>query len=130
VTNSNVHIQFHVFRQGDDVILINSSISNNTPQLISELTLQVAVTKVCPSLGLHLENLLGSLKYQGYSLKLEPQSGRNLAPLQKEGITQTIRLHGVERGKGTAVKMRWKASYLVGTERRDEHGEISSLGVA
>lgn len=67
---------------------------------------------------------------KSYSLKLEPQSGRHLAPNQAGGITQTIRLHGVEKGKGGVVKMRWKASYSIGAERKDEQGEISSLGVS
>ncbi|KAJ8604571.1 hypothetical protein MRB53_041794 [Persea americana] len=33
------------------------------------------------------------------TLKLEPQSGRNLQPRQRNGITQVIRLLGVEPGK-------------------------------
>ncbi|KAJ9647142.1 ARF-binding protein [Coniosporium tulheliwenetii] len=111
VTNSAIKTVFSVSRQSDDAILISSRISNNTAQPISELTFQVAVTK-------------------GFNLRLEPQSGRSLAPHQSNGITQTIRLLGVERGKGGAVKMRWKASYVVGTERREEMGEVASLGVA
>jgi len=39
-------------------------------------------------------------------------------------------LNGVEYGKGTAVKMRWKASYKVGAEPKYEQGEIPALGVA
>ncbi|KAJ9666508.1 ARF-binding protein [Coniosporium apollinis] len=111
VTNSAIKTVFSVSRQSDDAILISSRISNNTAQPISELAFQVAVTK-------------------GFNLRLEPQSGRSLAPHQSNGITQTIRLLGVERGKGGAVKMRWKASYVVGTERREEMGEVASLGVA
>ncbi|KAF2758277.1 ADP-ribosylation factor-binding protein-like protein GGA1 [Pseudovirgaria hyperparasitica] len=112
VTSTSVNITFHVSRQSDDVILINSRASNNTPQPVSDFTFQLAVTK-------------------GYTLKLEPQSSRMLSPSQSNGITQTIRLHGVEQGRGNAVKIRWKVSYLVGgVQRKDESGEISNLGVA
>jgi ADP-ribosylation factor-binding protein GGA len=65
-----------------------------------------------------------------YQLKLEPQSGRNLAPSQRDGITQVISLLGVEQGKGEGVRMRWKAGYLVGGERKEEMGEVSGLGIS
>jgi hypothetical protein len=61
---------------------------------------------------------------------MEPQSGVSLAPNQQSGITQTIRLMGVQRGQGNAVKMRWKLSYLVGGARKDEGGEIATLGIS
>ncbi|EON67006.1 hypothetical protein W97_06122 [Coniosporium apollinis CBS 100218] len=118
VTNSAIKTVFSVSRQSDDAILISSRISNNTAQPISELTFQVAVTKAELTCA------------QGFNLRLEPQSGRSLAPQQSNGITQTIRLLGVERGKGGAVKMRWKASYVLGSERREEMGEVAALGVA
>jgi len=63
-------------------------------------------------------------------LKLQPQSGRNLQPNQKNGITQVIQLHGVEPGKGQSVKVRWKASYWLGGQNIEEQGEIGSLGVS
>lgn len=66
---------------------------------------------------------------QGYTLSLLPQSSRTLSPKQQNGITQTIRLQGVERGKGTSVKMRWRASYGVGGKQMNEQGEIVGLGV-
>lgn len=149
VTNSAIKTVFSVSRQSDDAILISSRISNNTAQPISELTFQVAVTKVGllfltllllllntvshlrPEPGAPLCRSYGELTCaQGFNLRLEPQSGRSLAPQQSNGITQTIRLLGVERGKGGAVKMRWKASYVLGSERREEMGEVASLGVA
>jgi ADP-ribosylation factor-binding protein GGA len=67
---------------------------------------------------------------QNFTLSLEPQTGRTLAPKQVSGITQTIRVVGVERGKGGQVKMRWKASYLLGTEKKEEQGEVSNFGVS
>ncbi|KAF2086224.1 ADP-ribosylation factor-binding protein-like protein GGA1, partial [Saccharata proteae CBS 121410] len=109
VINSAIRADFAVERKAD-IIHITSRISNNTALPVSELTVQLAVTR-------------------GYQLRLEPQSGRTLAPNQQQGITQHIMLHGVEKGKGGAVKMRWKASYVVGSERREEQGEIANLGV-
>lgn len=62
-------------------------------------------------------------------MQLEPQSGRNLQPQQRSGITQVIRVNGVPVGKGTSLKLRWKASYTLGGAQRQEQGELSSLGV-
>lgn len=67
---------------------------------------------------------------QGFSLKLEPQSSRRLSPNQQNGITQNIKLQGVEKGKGGAVRMRWRASYSVGGQHKEEQGEIGNLGVS
>ncbi|KAL9528187.1 ADP-ribosylation factor [Sphaerulina musiva] len=115
VTKSTIHTIFKVSRSNDSEILIQSRISNATAQPITDLTFQLAVTK-------------------GLSLKLEPQSGRSLAPHQQNGITQTIRLIGAERGKGTGIKMRWRASYSIagasGKQSNNEQGEIDGLGVA
>jgi ADP-ribosylation factor-binding protein GGA len=61
---------------------------------------------------------------------MQPQTGRRLLPLEKHGIKQVITLNGVEYGKGTVMKMRWKCSYKLGAEQRQEHGEIPALGVA
>ncbi|KAK3063134.1 hypothetical protein LTS18_002667, partial [Coniosporium uncinatum] len=114
VTNSDINVLWTVSRppQSADAIQINSRISNNAFQPITDLTFEVAVTK-------------------SYSLKLEPQSGRKLASKQKFGITQTIQLLGVEKGKGTSVRVRWKATYRVGGgEVKTEMGEVGSLGIA
>lgn len=67
---------------------------------------------------------------QQYKLRLEPQSSRSLAPSQANGITQAIRLLEVPSGGAGGVKMRWKASYLVGGQKKDEMGEIGSLGIS
>ncbi len=61
---------------------------------------------------------------------MEPQTGRKLQPHEYQGISQRIFLNGVEYGKGTAVKMRWKLSYKLGVEPKFEQGEIPALGVA
>lgn len=49
--------------------------------------------------------------------------------MQIDGIKQAIRLQGVERGKGGAVRMRWRASYTIAGQPREESGEVSDLGV-
>jgi ADP-ribosylation factor-binding protein GGA len=113
VTNTAINIAWTVSRPptSPNEIEINSRISNNTASTVTELTFQVAVTK-------------------SYQLKLEPQSGRNLAPQQVGGVTQTIRLLGVNVGMGGNVRMRWKASYNIDGARKDEQGEVSALGIA
>jgi len=73
------------------------------------LTFQVAVSK-------------------GYSLRMEPQSGRELSAGQREGIRQMIRV-AVPGGEGGKVKMRWKVGYVLGGQRREEMGEVGALGV-
>lgn len=67
---------------------------------------------------------------KGAQLQLEPQSGVKLAPNQKHGITQNIRINNVQTGAGNSVKMRWKASYSLGGQQKSEQGEIASLGVS
>lgn len=66
---------------------------------------------------------------QGAQLQLEPQSGVNLGPNQRFGITQNIHVKNVQSGSGNNVKMRWKASYSLGGQQKNEMGEIASLGV-
>ncbi|KAI9680140.1 MAG: hypothetical protein M1829_001377 [Trizodia sp. TS-e1964] len=113
VTNSSLKIELQASRAPAPAspISINISVSNNTSHPISIFTLQFAVTK-------------------GFSLKLSPQSGRTLKPNEAAGITQHIDLLGVEPGSGASVKMRWKASYQLGSESRGEQGEIATLGIA
>ncbi|KAF2198980.1 VHS-domain-containing protein [Delitschia confertaspora ATCC 74209] len=111
VNNTSINVAFNVSRESDTVLLIKSRISNNTPLRITDLTFQVAVSK-------------------GYTLRLEPQSGVSLSPNQTAGITQTIRVVGVQQENGANVKMRWKAAYSLGGARKDEMGEIPSLGVS
>ena len=46
VTNSSIKTVFSVKREGETELVIQSRISNNTAQLIADLTFQLAVTKV------------------------------------------------------------------------------------
>ncbi|KAL1602747.1 ARF-binding protein [Paraconiothyrium brasiliense] len=111
VNNTVINVVFKVSRESDTVLLIQNHISNNTPQTISDLTFQVAASK-------------------GAQLQLEHQSGVTLAPNQRNGITQNIRLNGVQRGSGNNIKMRWKVTYSVGGQSKNEMGEIPSLSVS
>jgi len=53
VVNSSIKVVFSVTRPGQpaDMLMINSSVSNNTPQAVSDFTFQLAVTKVCTFLS-------------------------------------------------------------------------------
>ncbi|KIW02941.1 uncharacterized protein PV09_05987 [Verruconis gallopava] len=112
IASASVAITWAISRSRTDPAQIDiaSSVSNSTQQPISEFTFQVAVSKA-------------------YKLRLEPQSGRDLAPAQRAGITQRIFLLNVPAGEGGKVKMRWKATFVVGGQRKEEMGEVSSLGV-
>lgn len=113
VSETALSISLHAARepQTPSVITMSITFSSKSDQPISELTFMAAVTK-------------------GYSLKLQPQTGRRLQPHEQGGVKQVIHLNGVEQGKGDSVKLRWKASYKVGTQPVNEQGEISSLGIA
>ncbi|KAJ4164168.1 hypothetical protein LMH87_005853 [Akanthomyces muscarius] len=93
------------------------SFSNNTAQPISELHFQLAVTK-------------------GYELKLKPQTGRDLAPKQSKGVTQQVAIHhapgsnGSTPSKVSSAKLRWRAAYKVGGEKKAETGEIAEFSIA
>lgn len=60
---------------------------------------------------------------------MDPQSGRRLQPNEQQGIRQVIHLNGVQYGQGQNVKMRWKLSYKVGAEQKNEEGMVPALGV-
>ncbi|KAL6898804.1 VHS domain-containing protein [Trichoderma evansii] len=87
--------------------------SNNTAQPINELHFQLAVTK-------------------GYELQLKPQTGRALSPKQSRGVTQEVDVwHAGNRNQRVeSVKLRWRASYKVGEEVKNEMGEIAEFSLA
>jgi ADP-ribosylation factor-binding protein GGA len=96
---------------GSSSIEILAAFSNMTFQPISDVHFQVAIEKA-------------------YTLQLRPQSGRSLQPNEKSGIKQVIFLPHVDVGKGNAVKMRWRVGYKVGTEAREEQGQVPPLGIS
>ncbi|KAL7790323.1 VHS domain-containing protein [Trichoderma ceciliae] len=87
--------------------------SNNTAQPINELHFQLAVTK-------------------GYELQLKPQTGRSLSPKQSRGVTQEVEVWhtGNKNQRVESVKLRWRASYKVGEEMKNETGEIAEFSLA
>lgn len=66
---------------------------------------------------------------QGFTLRVTPQSGRTLQPQQKDGISIPVEIHGVAKGQASSVKMRWKASYKVAGDVRQEQGDVPTLGI-
>lgn len=61
---------------------------------------------------------------------MRPQSGRDVGPNQTNGVQQEMLVDGVETGKGNSIKMRFKVSYRMGNERKEEQGMVPALGIA
>ncbi|KAJ5585100.1 uncharacterized protein N7459_004900 [Penicillium hispanicum] len=112
VLNSPLRIDFQVRRNpaAPRQIYVKAVFSNATTQPIGELHFQVAVEK-------------------SYTLQLRPQSGRDIAPQQQFGVQQEMLLDGIESGKGNSVKIRFKVSYKLGVEAREEQGMVPPLGI-
>ena len=111
VLSSSVEIEFEPRRPaGQAVIQISARFSNTTHQRITALHFQVAVEK-------------------NYSLQLKPQSGREMSPKSRHAVQQEILLNGVPEGKGNAVKMRFKVSYELSGQPREEQGNVPPLGI-
>ncbi|PYI35117.1 VHS domain protein [Aspergillus indologenus CBS 114.80] len=113
VLNSTLRIEFMARRhpQQTQQIHVVALFSNSSNQPLSELHFQVAVEKA-------------------YTLQLRPQSGRDIAPSQANGVQQEMLVDRVPVGKGNAIKMRFRVSYRVGSERKEEQGMVPSLGIA
>ena len=92
-------------------IFVKASFTNQTPSHLSGLHFQIAVEKA-------------------YNLQLQPQSGKDLPPHQLNAVSQVMLVNNVPSGKGTAVKLRFKASYTSNGAAQEEQGMINSLGVA
>ncbi|KAL4808491.1 VHS domain-containing protein [Aspergillus unguis] len=113
VLNSALKVEFAVRRhpQQQRQIHIVALFSNTTGQALSDLHFQVAVEKA-------------------YTLHLRPQSGRDIAANQSNGVQQEMLLDGIDMGKGNAVKIRFRVSYRLGSETKEEQGMVPALGVA
>ncbi|PTB44693.1 uncharacterized protein TrAFT101_003237 [Trichoderma asperellum] len=113
--NSSLRTDFLAKRSTavSNAINIVFAFSNNTAQPINELHFQLAVTK-------------------GYELQLKPQTGRALSPKQSRGVTQEVDVwHAGNRNQRVeSVKLRWRASYKVGEEMKNEMGEIAEFSLA
>ncbi|CAI7576091.1 unnamed protein product [Penicillium bialowiezense] len=113
VLNSQLRVDFAARRVPNQPrqIHVVGIFSNNTTQPIGELHFQVAVEK-------------------SYTLQLRPQSGREVAPQQQNGVQQEMLMDGIDVGKGNSVKIRFKVSYKLGGEAREEQGMVPPLGIA
>ncbi|KAJ5328209.1 hypothetical protein N7452_008599 [Penicillium brevicompactum] len=113
VLNSQLRVDFAARRVPNQPrqIHVVAIFSNNTTQPIGELHFQVAVEK-------------------SYTLQLRPQSGRDVAPQQQNGVQQEMLMDGIDVGKGNSVKIRFKVSYKLGGEAREEQGMVPALGIA
>lgn len=92
-------------------IFVKASFTNQTASAITALNFQIAVEKA-------------------YTLQLQPQSGKDLPPGQLNAVTQNMLVSNVPAGKGTAVKIRFKASYNLAGMQQEETGMVTSLGIA
>ncbi|KAK8085665.1 VHS domain-containing protein [Apiospora hydei] len=99
--------------QSPNALALSFAFSNNTAQPVSELHFQLAVTK-------------------GYELQLQPQTGRNLQPSQKYGVTQNMQVwHAGDKSKKVeTIKLRWRVSYKLGSETKNEMGDVAEFGIA
>ncbi|KAL2013992.1 hypothetical protein VTN00DRAFT_1517 [Thermoascus crustaceus] len=113
VLNSSLRIDFVARRHPGNArqIHVVALFSNSTSLPLSELHFQVAVEK-------------------SYTLQLRPQSGRDIGPLQQNGVQQEMLLDGIDAGKGNSVKIRFRVSYRVGAEAKEEQGMVPPLGIS
>ncbi|KAJ5406423.1 hypothetical protein N7465_007707 [Penicillium sp. CMV-2018d] len=113
VLNSQLRVDFAARRVPNQPrqIHVAAIFSNTTGQRIGDLHFQVAVEK-------------------SYTLQLRPQSGRDIAPQQQNGVQQEMLIDGIDVGKGNSVKIRFKVSYKLGNEAREEQGMVPPLGIA
>ena len=64
---------------------------------------------------------------------MDHQSSRFLPVGQIDAVTQRIRVSGVGRGQGGALKVKWKVSYRMGSETaqlHEEQGVVESLPIS
>ncbi|KAL1871035.1 hypothetical protein VTK73DRAFT_2308 [Phialemonium thermophilum] len=115
VSNSAVKIDMRARRldEKQKSISLEFLFSNTTAQLVSDVHFQIAVTK-------------------GFELQLQPQSGRTLAPNAAHGIRQVMEVWhmGNRTEKVESVRLRWRISYKVGGEVKNETGEIPEFRLA
>ncbi|OAA59838.1 VHS subgroup [Niveomyces insectorum RCEF 264] len=110
-----VTIELRAFRSAEAPAAIRFALafSNNAAQPVAELHFQAAVTR-------------------GFELRLQPQSGRTLAPHTARGIQQTMEVsHAQDKSlKVTALKLRWRLAYRLGGQTRTDTGEVPEFELA
>ncbi|OKL59063.1 hypothetical protein UA08_05613 [Talaromyces atroroseus] len=113
VLNSLLAVDFEVRRKPGEprTIQIMALFSNKSSQPLAELHFQVAVERA-------------------YHLRLNPQTGRDISPLQSAGVKQEMSIENVDPGKGNSVKIRFKVSYRIGGQAKEEQGMVPALGIS
>ncbi|KAI1331498.1 VHS-domain-containing protein [Xylariaceae sp. FL0255] len=115
ISNGQLHIDLVAMRvpEAPNALSMKVSFSNSTPQPIDQIHFRLAVTK-------------------GYELQLQPQSGRALQPHQQNGVNQAIQIWfaGDKTKRVATAKLRWRVSYTLGGETKDETGAIPDFSVS
>ncbi|KAF6837534.1 vhs domain-containing protein [Colletotrichum musicola] len=114
ISESTVKIEMMAGRTGTGNSLnFSFAFSNTSAQPVTELHYQLAATK-------------------GYELILKPQTGRALEAKQSRGVTQGAEVWyaGDRNRKVQSIKLRWRLSYKVGGEQKNEMGEIPEFSIA
>ncbi|KKF94144.1 putative ADP-ribosylation factor-binding protein C25H2.16c [Ceratocystis platani] len=113
VNNTSIKIDMVAGRRptSANAIAVAFFFSNNTPQPVGQLHFQLAVTK-------------------GFELGLQPQTGRDLAPHQNNGVTQAVEVWkaGDKASKVDSVKLRWRISYSVSGSPKPILDEVAVTG--
>lgn len=132
VLDSSLAVDFEARRKPGEprAIQIMALFSNKTSQPLSELHFQVAVERVSLLLAIDLSDYDINHSYKAYHLKLNPQSGRDISPLQSVGVKQEMLIENVDSGKGNSIKIRFKVSYRVGGQAKEEQGMVPALGIS
>ncbi|PWY63256.1 VHS domain protein [Aspergillus eucalypticola CBS 122712] len=136
VLNSALRIEFVARRhpQQSQQIHVVALFSNGTSQPLNELHFQLCKVPSASLWTAHgnqrTEEEEAKQFPQAYTLQLRPQSGRDIGPLQNNGVQQEMLISGVAGGKGNSIKMRYRVSYRVGSEHKEEQGMVPSLGIA
>ncbi|KAI0402281.1 ADP-ribosylation factor-binding protein GGA2 [Xylaria palmicola] len=115
VTDDILRIDMEAVRspQAANALSLLFSFSNTSPQQISDLHFQLAVTK-------------------GYELKLQPQTGRVLEPKQYDGVKQLIQVWhaGDAARKVDSARLRYRVSYKWGGETKAQTDELPEFSLA
>lgn len=134
ICNTGLVITFNANRKfGPNSLGLFFQFSNNTPEEFTELHYQLAAPKV----SINIANpssfcRQGANSPQGYELQLNQQSGRTLAPNKAGSITQAgyVSHAGDKQRKVESIKLRWRVSYKVGGQQKNETGEIPEFTIA
>ncbi|KAF3404597.1 hypothetical protein DPV78_002085, partial [Talaromyces pinophilus] len=113
ILDSLLAVDFEARRKPGEprTIQIMALFSNKSSQPLTELHFQVAVERA-------------------YHLKLNPQTGRDISPLQSVGVKQEMQIENVDAGKGNSIKIRFKVSYRLGGQAKEEQGMVPPLGIS